>query len=426
MESSKLVPQAGLSALISVMSLGATTACQGDDPGNEVYTSPGNSGSGGGDSSVAGSSGVGATGGSASAGTSSGGGSGTATGGNGGVTGGTGGSSGTGATGGTSAGGTGGAVVNPEDCVGTPVAAETSPADFIWLVDQSGSMSNEAMNIEQNFAGGFWQRLEAAGVRYKIVMVAKADDGNVPVCIPPPVGGAQCGERGNNFFQSNVHIDGDTALLTLISTYDGAVDPWSGELQAHSEKAFIAVSDDDVGSYDDSAFLAAIATLQPAGVFGTVEDPDFVFHSIVGLANEAGPSEPIVSTTCGGLGEVVSAGSAYQRLSIATGGARYPVCNQNYNPAFQQIVDTAVQRTTCRYSLDAAGLAATDRQKLNVTYITGGGTENPLPLAPAGSCEQGWQYNATESKAVLCSQTCADILNDPGGTIRFVTGCESI
>ena len=407
MAHTKLSPPAGLSLLISFSVIPAVSACQRDDPGDKVYaTDEGGGGSGGSDSSAAGSSASGAIGGRGGA---------------------SGGVAGTGATGGTGAAGSAGSAgtggVEPNECVGTPVATLRSPVDFIFTVDQSGSMGDEAMRIEQNLSGALPPVIAATALDYQVVMVADALDSSIPVCIGPPLGGNACGEPGARFFQSNVHVGGNAVLSTLVSSYDHATMPWSGALRAHSEKAFIVVSDDDSVDLDDNAFLTAVAQLQPSGVFGTEDSPDFVFHSIVGVASEAAPADPIQVTACGSLS---SPGEVYQHLSVRTGGVRFPICNQDYSPAFQQIVDNAAKRTKCRYSLDLAGLQDTDRSKLNVTYTTGAGTDIPLHFAPSGPCDRGWQYDATESKVVLCSQTCTDVFDDAEGSVRFLVGCDSI
>ena len=163
--------------------------------------------------------------------------------------------------------------------------------------------------------------------------------------------------------------------------------------------------------------------LPPSGTFGTEAAPDFVFHSIVGVQSEATADDPIQAVACA---TASSAGAIYQSLSVHTGGVRFPICSQNYTSAFQSIADNAVRRTRCRYSLDLAGLIDTDRLKVNVTYTTGAGVENRLPLSPAASCARGWQYDASQGKVVLCSETCADVLSDTEGSVQFVIGCDSI
>lgn len=415
MARTKFVPLDGLSLLIFVSVIPFVTACEGDDPGDQVYVTDDGTGSGGGDSSASGAS-SGATGGNGGAsGASAGNGAGGA---------GDSGGSGGGAPGGTSGAAGSGGVTEPNECVGTPVAATASPVDFIFIIDQSGSMTEEATVVTQNFGGPLLQILGASELAYKIVLVADKDDSTVPVCIPPPLGAQNCESADpTKFYQSNVRVGGNALLSTLISSYDHATMPWSAALREHSEKAFIAVSDDDAVDLDESQFTTALTQLQPAGVFGSEVSPDFVFHSIVGLESSATPADPIQVVPCE---TSASPGEVYQQLSVSTGGVRFPVCSPNYNPAFELIVGQAVERTKCRYSLALAGLTDTDRAKVNVTYTTGGGADVPLHLAPAGACDQGWQYDSTEGKVVLCSQTCADLLGEPEASVGFVVGCDSV
>ena len=71
-------------------------------------------------------------------------------------------------------------------------------------------------------------------------------------------------------------------------------------------------------------------------------------------------------------------------------------------------------------------------EKVNVRYTPGNGDpETILPFAPSGDCEgdnavDGWQYSADMMSILLCGSTCETVTGDPTATVNIVFGCDRI
>ena len=94
-------------------------------------------------------------------------------------------------------------------------------------------------------------------------------------------------------------------------------------------KIFVVITDDDSTAVTSQEFDTEIRD-ELAARFPGAPEQSYVFHAIIGMAAKPDgtiwqPDEPVQSATC--TPGAQSAGAVYQRLSIATGGLRFPLCN---------------------------------------------------------------------------------------------------
>lgn len=359
---------------VAVIILGGTAsfvACSGGDDGS----------GGGGDDGFGGLAGAGASlgnsGGAAAASASGGGGGSSASGG-----------SGTFIDGG---GGSGG--LDEESACGSQKAEATlvkKPVDIVFIIDNSGSMTQEIKAVQDNVNKNFADIIGKSGVDYRAILISEHGPLNdESVCIGSPLNQGNCKDPKLNtapkdnppifYHYDNDDVESRDSWCKLLDWYD---EPdrynmyqkgWGELLRADSFKVFVEITDDGVWcnmasgpkyyfctsngggiqnydcDYDDGVFATSAAdermqakaaaakfdadllALDPAQ-FGTEQERNYVWYSIVGLKKKSDgtayePNEPIETKTCKvGGQEAPNPGSGYQALSILTGGLRFPVC----------------------------------------------------------------------------------------------------
>lgn len=349
---------------------------------------------------------------------------------------------------------------NSNGCAGSSAEATLTkrPADIIIMIDTSGSMGGEADQVELRINNDLAGVLESNDVDYRIIMVADfpPDDGgdatDPTLCIGPPLTTQDCSNltsskpiNGDRFFHYDTHVNSTDALVVAVDEF---ADPlgdegqtsgagqitggWGTLLRPGSLKFFVVISDDD--SEDKSAadfdteIKAAYAAMYPDA--GPLE---YVFQSIIGIAanpdsaDAAWPaSEPIEADDCGT--GAVNNGAVYQELSIATGGIRFPLCNNdNFNVIFNAIAGDVAGGVTlpCTYVPDAAGGDNVDLDRSALVFEPGNSTdvESLNRVADPATCYDGAYYREGDA-FTLCTATCDRVSQDPAGKVLLRLGCR--
>ena len=375
-----------------------------------------------------------------------------------------------------------------EACANTSAEATVArrPADLIVLIDTSGSMGGEAAAVEARINNDLATVLEAGGVDYRIIMVADFGTvdglgavGSDPVlCVGAPLSPQDCTppvtalkpQNGANFFLYDSHVDSRDSLIVALAEFDDPAGDdsytgsfgagissaangqitggWGTLLREDSLKFFIEISDDNAfttlpgnnslpqsdvadqvisATGFDTQIKARWALAHPAAAA-----LEYVFHSIIGLAaNPAGGAWPASAAaqagTCGA--GAVNNGSVYQELSIATGGLRFPLCdNNNFDVIFQEVADGVVDGVVLECSYVPA--EPTDGGDLDFSRVVGyyrpGGTGAPVGLGRvpnAGACVAN-SYYVSAGVITLCPATCATVTADETAKLDFHVACE--
>jgi hypothetical protein len=171
--------------------------------------------------------------------------------------------------------------------------------------------------------------------------------------------------------------------------------------------------------------------------FGTdVDDPQFVFHSVIGVAErtQAGtayaPDEPIVAERCLKDGELAPAsGLVYQVLSQQTGGLRYPLWALDDDASiFEGIARDGIERSglSCSFPLPSAPLGKRlDTQRIELLVGAEGGASAPLTrVDDLGACETpGFYINGEPIE--LCPSLGDPLVGLPTTTVSVQFDCDS-
>lgn len=334
-----------------------------------------------------------------------------------------------GGTGGLSVGGTGGGG-GVEECFGVSETTEATllPADIIIAVDTSGSMSEEAAEVQQNL-NSFATLITQSGIDVHVVLVADST-----ICIPSPLGSGQCGGMDSlppNYLHVLQTVASTDALSLLISTYP----QWKDSLRPHATKSFLVVSDDnsDLSAAD---FTSQLLALDPPTF------QDFSFHAIVSSNSGNGcfgfapcpagnPCCEVDGPACVPL--AAEQGTVYQELASQTGGVNGDLCLQDFDPAFAQMATGVVASSgfSCNYPIPEPPPGETFQAGLtNVTFTGSGGQPQTLYYVPGGEAacgpQGGWYFDdpTAPTTILLCPITCS-VLQGETGTVSVVFGCET-
>lgn len=339
---------------------------------------------------------------------------------------------GTGGTGGKvdNLGGTGGDEDAGEDCAATGAEAEVGrePADIIWVIDNSCSMSEEAMAVQTNM-NAFAQQLLDNGIDVHLVLISSAKvamqvtcapfdfqcyinnagAGGYGVCIDAPFGSGMCpmDSKAPNFLHIDKEVDSRNGLQDVIDQYPN----YQHMLRPEASKHFVIVTDDEA-NMNAATFTTSVNALDP------VLFAEWKFHGIFSFTNCA---------------SAASIGSVYQSLVTQTGGVAGDLCTQMFTPVFDELATGVVQsaQIACDWPIPAPPNGMTlDPDKVNVNFTKPDNSVVSLPKIPAGEdcgTREGWEYDndTTPTKVVACPASC-DIFQSTGGKVDVLFGCASI
>lgn len=347
-----------------------------------------------------------------------------------------------------------------EACASSTVEAEREqlPVDIIWIVDNSVSMRPAVEEVQAGL-NAFANLIDAKGIDYKVVMLSKrgvpptnGSASSYPVCIPPPLGGADCA-NGPRFFHASLDVKSTQPLEQFLGTLgqtpgytssdSRGSEPWSQELRPNATKSIVIVTDDN-SRFSATSFETFPggknpnnSTTLPAGLLHPSRGGQFdgyMFSGIYGWGSETVPSE---RCSYPNGARPASSGEVYTDLVTKTGGVRAKICDGSaaWGPFFDDVAAAviATARIACEFDVPEAD-GALDSNAVNVTVANG---TNPPVVVPrvASSAEcgalEGWYYDDPKdpSKVLLCPISC-DAAQSKGGTtppkVEILFGCESL
>lgn len=311
-------------------------------------------------------------------------------------------------------------------CASASAAAIKQPVDIIMIIDQSGSMSEESVQVQNNI-NKLSAYLAATGLDYRVVMIAgQPGNGSLPMCVPAPLSNGSCGSKAPRFRAVNQHIESYDTLKWILQTYD-STDPstkWSDFLRYDAMKVFIPITDDNA---TDSYLAAPVATSfdtallsRGKGTFGTKGKRKYVFYPICGVSS---------TSTAVKCSTAVNVGQNYLDIMTLTKGKPFSVCETDYEPVFKAIGKAIATSVACEITIPPPPSGETfDPKKVNVVYKDSGGGVTTIPQDTSSDCfagANGWQYDPTMTKVLLCGDACTTAKGDPGAVIDVQFGCET-
>ncbi len=340
------------------------------------------------------------------------------------------------------------------------------PVDIIFIIDNSGSMSDEIDQVKARINEDFAQIIEQSGIDYRVIFFSSYGAASLQVCVKAPLGADDCsapvaGSPADNppkLYYYDYTVSSLDSLCLLLSRWDqpdlSGGPGWSEYLRPGAYKVFVEITDDGVGC---GAFSDRTADPNDAvrsarefdgelrklsrDQFGVALQRTYSWFSIVGIQENVPPEEPWPPQVDGAAAKVqtgqcstaASPGLTYQVLSIATGALRWPVCrNDDFSAMFNAIATNIVQKASvrCDWDLPDPPTGKTyDIDKLGISYLPSSGEARDLPPAGASSdCGAGWYVDDLNSPhyVALCPETCSEVRADDNARLNISVPCDSI
>ena len=307
--------------------------------------------------------------------------------------------------------------------------------DVVLAVDTSTPLKEEIVEIETHLQASFWAPLQNTLIDSQLIVVSQRGESSDQVCIPPPLGGESCGDLPPRFHHVDCRFLGPETLSIIGGTY-GAINlftcrgtgpaPWGAYVRFDAYKVFVIVTDDEPFPaplfFDAATFVNFLVGAAPAGMFGSAVAKKFVVHGIIGADGATPPMK------CSGNGhEAKAPGFEYIKLAQATGGLVHSICNPDMPGMLGSIAQAIISRHRCDFVLPrrSNGTAAHPGSVSLFATLDGVGPSS-VPFDgdfPCGAGAQGWQFNADESRILLCGDLCEAFATDATARLEAELGC---
>jgi hypothetical protein len=300
-----------------------------------------------------------------------------------------------------------------EECAAHVEEAESmlEPADVIIIVDNSGSMSQEAAEVREHL-NGFSQQIIASGVDVRVVLISSYPGNGHGICIDPPLGSGGCPAMDNNpplFTHLDVRVGSRNGLTLLMDNHAS----WAPVIRPEASLHIMMVSDDD-SNIDAQTFDDAFKALDPSYA-------DYKLHGIVCLQN---------------CPEAARIGEVYIELGAMTDGVLGDLCDQDFQPIFDLLATEVIagSQLGCEWEIPAPPEGEElDPDKVNVEFDDGSGGD-PISIgrvdspADCPNVVDGWYYDdpANPTMIIACPQTCDKLQGAMSAKINISMGCATI
>lgn len=301
------------------------------------------------------------------------------------------------------------------ECSAISVMAESTlaPVDIVWVIDNSGSMSEEADLIQARL-NDFADSINAAGLDVHVVLITRAGF----VEVPPPLG-----TDASRFLRVDEDVQSSNSLEKLLSTYDR----WEGFVRRSATLHFVIVTDDEsdlaAASFRTQMQELTLRTFRSH----VIVSPPGSRHMAGGFFEMDGCAGP--------HGEAADNGDIYWELASSTGGLQLSICDEDWTRLFTQLnMAIAVPRTLpCVFEIPEPPAGEEfDPLRVNVEYTMGGGGTETIPnVGTFDRCTMdGWYYEGedamTPERIVLCPNTCRRLESDVEGRVDIALGCATL
>lgn len=320
-----------------------------------------------------------------------------------------------------------------------------SPVDIVFAVDTSGSMVDEAAQVQSNI-NNFSQQIIDSGIDAHVVMLAADPFLILPgICVPAPLGSGMCpaDTKLPNYFHYSIptppgpieSVDGARKLVELFPIYEA-------HLRTDVRKYIVIVTDDDSRNNPDSSGDAGIYDNNPNGFIADYTAVDPMMSDAMG--NRTWKMSGLYAySMCANSAQV---GLVWEDIIDTTGGVSGDICNCNIgNPActatFQTVFDQLAEQIIdgsepipCQWQIPEPPMGEMlDPDLVNVEFIDiADGVPEPIyHVENAAACDPvigGWYYddNDTPKNIILCPVSCDDVsAAAEGSEINLLFGCET-
>ncbi|AUX40144.1 hypothetical protein SOCE26_015410 [Sorangium cellulosum] len=353
------------------------------------------------------------------------------------------------------------------------------PADIIFVIDNSESMTEEIESVQKNINQNFASIIAASGIDYRVIMLSKHGSATLEqsVCIEAPLGSGPCtpvplapNSNAPHFYQFDYEIGSLDSLCLVLDTLKGGKQPrnqplpngWSEWLRPDSLKVFVEITDDGAdcattslgennielydladddpenenvegGAASAEKFDTALTQLAPEH-FGTQAARNYMFFSFVGIKENMPvttpwpPEEPPTWEQC--RPGSVDPGTTYQTLSVMTGALRYPI-NQydTYDAVFEAIAGSVISgsKLSCEVTVPEAPAGhALDLPTMKLKYTpSDGGAALTLDKVDSPEACSDRAFYIENELIKLCPDTCAFARQDNSAKLEVIYACSA-
>jgi hypothetical protein len=312
------------------------------------------------------------------------------------------------------------------EAIGQQAQSELQPADIIFAIDTSGSMTEETNFVIQQM-NNFSQQIIASGIDVRVIMLAEYPVCIFTICTPgicllPPLG-AQNGCTTTPLNDSNLptyfhhptaSVGSTDGLNVFINTYND----WKMYLRPNSTKTLVVVTDDDATSPPNNnatTFINNFKALDPALLGNFKMSGIYCFTNCPSSAN---------------------VGNIWKDIITQTGGIHGDLCLQNFQPVFDDLatqIITGSQTLDCQWTIPPPPAGQTfDPTKVNVKFTDSNGMQKDIFYASSqAACDPvngGWYYdnNANPTTIYACPASCTEIQSATTGKIDILFGCATV
>lgn len=328
-------------------------------------------------------------------------------------------------------------------CAETSAEAQSGPlpADIIFVVDNSGSMTDEAAEVQKSM-NDFSNIIVGSGIDARIILISADSNDSQGICVPAPLGSGQCPNDENLpvFRHVAMSVGSTNGLELILSTYP----QWKDQLRANATKTLAIITDDDssLGANDFAQQLVALDSSFKDFKFNAIAAPYEVNPITCTLACQA-PNCQSCDPCCGldtQLGFFCTPlpadeGKVYKQLVSSTMGVFGDLCKQEFVPVFKDMATAVVQDASvpCVYDIPPAPAGETiDFDKVNVEYKANAGSAPELiyKVSSEQACgpQGGWYYDepSAPTKIILCEASCTAAQGSAEGSLSVKFGCASV
>lgn len=339
---------------------------------------------------------------------------------------------------------------------------ENLPVDIIWMVDNSSSMAPAVAEVQAGI-NTFANLIGSRGLDYRVIMLSLrgttpftvSGSMRYPICVPPPLGGADCA-NGTNLFHARMDVLSTQALEQFIGTLDQTTgytngtargsEPWAQVLRPNATKSIVLVSDDNsrfpgvsFEGFPGGPSPYTNGLVLPVGLLHPTRAnawKGYLFNGIYGWGSTADPS---IRCTYSDGSKPPTSGSEYTALVTKTSGVRAQLCAgpTAWGPFFDAVATAVVAnaKVACELAIPVPDGGLLDAGLVNVAVTGGTGAQKTLPrvtgVEACGGAE-GWYYDvpAAPTKVLLCPTSCDTAQSPAPGTkppkIEVLFGCQTV
>ncbi len=331
-----------------------------------------------------------------------------------------------------------------DSCVATFAEAKEGalPADIVFLVDNSGSMTDEAKGVQDSM-NDFSSILVGSGIDYHVILISADNGDKQGVCVPAPLGSGSCpkDEKLPSFRHVFQTVDSNNGLDLVLSTYP----QWKDSLRPTARRVIAIITDDnaDVSAAQFTTQLIALDPTFKGFKFDGIIAPYAVNPVTCGLCSLQMKQCSQCDPCCGKDSQSnlfcvalpAAEGKVYKDLIGQTMGVQGNLCTQQFKPVFQDMAKSVVAnaKVPCVYKIpNPPDNQQIDFGKVNVEYKSDPKAQpKTFPYVQKGKagCDNsgGWYYDDPNKPTtiLLCDATCQEVQKSGTATVNVKFGCAT-